>query len=154
KGGMITEQKTVRELPLGKLAERTVGKGSAGLEGAYNEYLTGKDGRRLKQKIANGLWKPINDANEVEPKDGLDVISTIDINIQDIVHHALLRQLEDYEADHGTAVLMEVESGEIKGMANLGRNKHGKYYEKLNYAIWETQEPGSTFKLMAMVAAL
>src|SRR5699024_2268528 len=78
----------------------------------------------------------------------------IDVNIQDIVHHALLRQLEKYEADHGTAVLMEVKTGDIKGMANLGRGGDGKYYEKRNYAIWESQEPGSTFKLPVMVAAL
>lgn len=154
KGGFITEQRTERELPLGKLAERTVGHGQAGLEGAYNEYLKGKDGHRLKQKIANGLWKPISDANEVEPKDGLDVVSTIDINMQDIVHHALLRQLEKFKADHGTAVLMETHTGKIKAMANLGRTSKGKYYEKRNYAVWEAQEPGSTFKLMSIVAAL
>ncbi len=154
KGGIITEQSTVREQPLGKIAERTVGHNNAGLEGAYNEYLEGDDGHRLKQKIANGLWKPISDANEIDPQDGLDVISTIDVNIQDIVHHALLRQLEKYEADHGTAVVMEVATGQIKGMANLGRTSDGKYYEKRNYAIWQAQEPGSTFKLMSIVAAL
>lgn len=154
KGGMITEQRNVRELPLGKLAKRTVGHGKSGLEGAYNEYLKGKDGHRLKQKIANGLWKPISDANEVEPQDGLDVVSTIDVNIQDIVHHALLKQVEKYKADHGTAVIMEVNSGKIKGMTNLGRTSKGDYYEKRNYALWESQEPGSTFKLMAIVAAL
>lgn len=154
RGGIIVEQVTVRELPLGKLAERTVGQGKSGLEGAYNEYLKGRDGRRLKQKIANGLWKPVGDVNEIEPRDGLDVVSTIDVNIQDIVHHALLRQLEKYEADHGTAILMEVKTGDIKGMANLGRTSDGKYYEKRNYAVWESQEPGSTFKLPVMVAAL
>lgn len=154
KGGLVTEQRTERELPLGRLAERTVGKGKAGLEGAYNEYLKGKDGHRLKQKIANGIWKPVSDGNQVEPQDGLDVISTIDVNIQDIVNHTLLKTLENYKADHGTAVVMEIATGEIKGMANLGRTDEGKYYEKRNYAIWEAQEPGSTFKLMAMVAAL
>ena len=154
KGGIITEQVTMRELPLGEIAERTVGKGKSGLEGAYNEYLKGRDGRRLKQKIAKGQWKPVGDANEIEPKDGLDVISTIDVNIQDIAHHALLKQLEKFEADHGTAIIMEVKTGEIKALANLGRSKEGWYYEKRNYAIWETQEPGSTFKLPAMVAAL
>lgn len=154
KGGFIVEQRTVRELPLGKIAERTVGHGQAGLEGAYNEYLKGKDGHRLKQKIAKGQWKPISDANEVDPKDGLDVVSTIDVNTQDIVHHALLRQLEKFKADHGTAVVMETKTGEIKAMANLGRTDDGKYYEKRNYAIWESHEPGSTFKLMTIVAAL
>ena len=154
KGGFIAEQRTVRERPLGKIGERTVGHGQAGLEGAYNEYLQGKDGHRLKQKIAQGQWKPINDANEKEPQDGLDVVSTIDINIQDIAHHALLSQLERFQADHGTVVVMETKTGEIKAMANLGRTDEGKYYEKRNYAVWESHEPGSTFKLMAMVAAL
>lgn len=154
RGGIITEQATVRELPLGKIAERTVGNGVSGMEGAYNEYLKGRDGKRLKQKIAKGLWKPVGDANEIEPKDGLDVMSTIDVNVQDIVHHALLKQLEKYKADHGTAIIMEVKTGEIKGLANLGRTKDGRYYEKRNYGIWESQEPGSTFKLPVIVAAL
>lgn len=154
KGGFIAEQRTVRELPLGKIGERTVGYGQAGLEGAYDEYLRGRNGHRLKQKIAQGQWKPISDANEVEPEDGLDVVSTIDVNIQDIAHHALLGQLEKFKADHGTVVVMETKTGEIKAMANLGRTSSGTYYEKRNYAIWEAHEPGSTFKLMAMVAAL
>ena len=154
KGGFISEQRTVRQRPLGKIGERTVGHGHAGLEGAYDEYLKGKDGHRLKQKIAQGQWKPISDENEREPKDGLDVVSTIDINIQDIAHHALLSQLERFQADHGTVVVMETKTGEIKAMANLGRTDDGKYYEKRNYAVWESHEPGSTFKLMAMVAAL
>ncbi|SHJ12092.1 cell division protein FtsI (penicillin-binding protein 3) [Mesonia phycicola] len=154
KGGFISEQRTVRQRPLGKIGERTVGHGQAGLEGAYDEYLKGKDGHRLKQKIAQGQWKPISDENEREPEDGLDVVSTIDINIQDIAHHALLSQLISFRADHGTVVVMETETGEIKAMANLGRTDDGKYYEKRNYAVWESHEPGSTFKLMAMVAAL
>ena len=154
KGGFISEQRTVRQRPLGKIGERTVGHGQAGLEGAYDEYLKGKDGHRLKQKIAQGQWKPISDENEREPKDGLDVVSTININIQDIAHHALLSQLERFQADHGTVVVMETKTGEIKAMANLGRTDDGKYYEKRNYAVWESHEPGSTFKLMAMVAAL
>jgi len=154
KGGFISEQRTVRDRPLGKIAERTVGHGQAGLEGAYDEFLKGKDGHRFKQKIAQGQWKPISDENEREPQDGLDVVSTIDINIQDIAHHALLSQLERFQADHGTVVVMETKTGEIKAMANLGRTDDGKYYEKRNYAIWESHEPGSTFKLMAMVAAL
>lgn len=155
-GGFITEQHTSRQLPLGKVAKRTVGHDHTGLEGAFNEYLKGKDGHRLKQKIAKGLWKPISDANEVQPEDGQDVYSTIDMNIQDVVHHALLHQLKKYNADHGTAIVMETKTGEIKALANLGRGDKDKnsYYEKRNYAIWETNEPGSTFKLMAMVAAL
>ncbi|CAM4320778.1 penicillin-binding protein [Gillisia hiemivivida] len=163
KGGMIVEQRTVREHPLGEMAARTVGYERkdkdgyytrVGLEGAFGPFLEGTDGHRLKQKIAKGQWKPISDNNEVEPKDGYDVISTIDVNIQDIAHHALLAQLEKYEADHGTVVVMETKTGEIKAISNLGRTSAGTYFEKLNYAVGETHEPGSTFKLMALVVAL
>ncbi len=159
RGGIIVEERVVRDHPLGKMAERIVGydrEGSApvGLEGAFSPYLRGSSGVRLKQKIAKNKWKPINSANEVEPVDGYDVYTTIDVNMQDVAHHALLEQLEYYEADHGTAVVMEVATGEIKALTNLGRGKSGKYYEKRNYAIWESHEPGSTFKLMSVVAAL
>jgi cell division protein FtsI (penicillin-binding protein 3) len=163
RGGFIVEQKTVREHPLGKIAERSVGyerfdeNGYAtrvGLEGAFGNYLRGVEGKRLKQKIAKGQWKPIGLDNIVEPKDGYDVVSTIDINIQDIAHHGLLTQLEKYKADHGCVIVMETKTGEIKAISNLGRTEDGKYYERLNYAIGESHEPGSTFKLMSLVAAL
>ncbi len=163
KGGLIVEQKTVREHPLGKIAERSVGYenvdengyySGVGLERAFGAYLRGIEGKRLKQKIAKGQWKPIGWDNIVEPKDGYDLISTIDINIQDIAHHALLGQLEKYKADHGCVIVMERETGEVKAISNLGITKEGKYYERLNYAIGESHEPGSTFKLMSMVAAL
>jgi len=158
KGGFIAEQKTVRAHPIGKIAERTIGysddRGDAGIEGAFAEEMQGLDGSRLKQKIGKGQWKPINNVNEQEPIDGFDVITTIDVNIQDITHHALLRQLEYFEADHGCAVVMETATGEIKAISNLGRTKKGKYYEKRNYAVWESHEPGSTFKLASLMAAL
>jgi len=125
-----------------------------GLEGAFNDLLTGKDGHRLKQKIAAGQWKPVFDDNEIEPQDGYDIVSTLNVNIQDIAHHALLKQLEYYEAEHGTVIVMEVATGEIKAVSNLGRTSQGTYYEKLNYAIGESHEPGSTFKIMAFMAAL
>ncbi|WP_438962564.1 penicillin-binding protein [Nonlabens sp.] len=159
RGGIIVEQRVVREHPLGKMAERIVGydrPGSApvGLEGAFAPFLRGSDGVRQKQKISQNQWKPISGANEIEPQDGYDVYTTIDVNMQDVAHHALLEQLEYFEAEHGTAVVMEVATGEIKALSNLGRGKSGKYYEKRNYAVWESHEPGSTFKLMSVVAAL
>lgn len=162
KGGIIVEQRTVREHPIGKIAHRTVGDEAShrpgyyavGIEGAFNDLLTGKDGKRLKQKIGHNQWKPVYDTNEIEPQDGYDIVSTINVNIQDIAHHALLRQLEYYEADHGTVIVMEVQTGEIKAISNLGRSAGGGYYEKLNYAVGESHEPGSTFKLMAFMAAL
>jgi cell division protein FtsI (penicillin-binding protein 3) len=158
KGGFIAEQSTVRAHPLGKVAERTIGyddyRGAPGIEGAYRGYLRGKYGWRLKQKIAKGQWKPINDNNEKEPVDGKDIVTTIDVNIQDIAHHSLLKQLEYYSADHGCVVVMETKTGAIKAISNLGRTSDGKYFEKRNYAVYESHEPGSAFKLMSMVAAL
>ncbi len=167
KGGFIKEQKTVRERPIGRIAERTIGWDEkrigadgkefpvrVGLEGNFRKYLRGKNGKRLKQKIAKGQWKPIFDAQEIDPVDGKDIVTTINVNIQDIAHHALLLQLEKFKADHGTVIVMETKTGEIKAISNLGRTKSGKYYERLNYAIGESHEPGSTFKLMSMVVAL
>ena len=163
RGGLIVEQEIKREHPLGKIAERTIGyekldnNGSyfrVGLEGAFSEYLRGNPGIRLKQKIANGQWKPISDSNEKEPTEGFDLYTTLDVNIQEIVHNTLLGQLEKFRAEHGTVVVMEVKTGEIKAIANLGRTVEGKYYEKLNYAVGEAHEPGSTFKLMTIIAAL
>lgn len=164
KGGLIVEQTTKREHPMGGIAERSIGyerfdeEGNvtrAGIDGAFGvKYLRGVDGHRWKQKIGQGQWKPIADYNEVEPKDGYDIYTTIDVNIQDIAHHALLEQLEKYKADHGCVVVMETKTGEIKAISNLGRNNQGYYYERLNYAVGESHEPGSTFKLMAVTAAL
>lgn len=163
KGGLIVEQQIVREHPLGKIAERTIGYEMqdkdgkflrVGLEGAFGQYLKGEEGRRLKQKIAGGQWKPINDNNEKEPTQGFDIHTTINVNAQDIAHSALLEQLERFEADHGCVVVMETSTGKVKAIANLGRTKLGTYYEKLNYAVGESHEPGSTFKLISIIAAL
>lgn len=163
KGGIIVEQKTVREHPIGKIAERTIGyeritpegkPDGKGIEWSFRKYLNGKDGKVLKQKIAKGQWKPIRDVNEVEPQDGYDVIATIDVYIQDIAHHALLKQLEQYQADHGCVVVMETKTGKVKAIANLGKAKDGSYYETVNYAVAESHEPGSTFKLVDMIALL
>lgn len=164
KGGLIVEQTTKREHPMGGIAQRTIGyerfddQGNVtrpGIDGAYGEkYLRGTDGKRLKQKIGKGQWKPIQDFNQVEPKDGYDIYTTIDVNIQDIAHHALLEQLEKYKADHGCVVVMETKTGEVKAISNLGRNKNGHYYERLNYAVGESHESGSTFKLMSLTVAL
>jgi cell division protein FtsI (penicillin-binding protein 3) len=163
KGGIIVAQKTVREYPIGKIAERTIGyervkpdgtPDGKGIEWAYRKYLNGKDGKILKQKIAKGQWKPIRDLNEVDPIDGYDVISTIDVFIQDIAHHALLKQLEEYDAEHGCVVVMETKTGRIKAISNLGKATDGSYYETQNYAITEAHDPGSTFKLVDLMAVL
>jgi cell division protein FtsI (penicillin-binding protein 3) len=165
KGGMITEQETVREYPIGRIALRTIGydrinddgkRDGKGIEWSFRKYLNGKDGKVLKQKIAKGQWKPIRDINEVDPQDGYDVISTIDVYIQDIAHHALLKQLKEYKADHGCVVVMDTKTGRIKAISNLGKLKEtdSTYFETENYAIKESHEPGSTFKLVDMIALL
>ena len=163
KGGIIIEQKTVRKHPIGEIAQRTIGyeritpeglPDGKGIEWAFRKYLNGKDGKVLKQKIAKGQWKPIRDVNEVEPQDGYDVISTIDVYIQDIAHHSLLEQLEKYKAEHGCVVVMETKTGYIKAISNLGKSADGTYSETTNYAITESHEPGSTYKLADMMALL
>ena len=160
KGGFIYLQTNQRELPFKMLAARTIGydrgeeQKPIGLEGAYNDQLKGVSGQRLMQKIAGGVWKPINDENEVEPQDGNDLISTIDINIQDVAENALLRQLIKNKAAYGCVVLMEVKTGYIKAIANLSKKDTSLYNEDFNYAIGTSTEPGSTFKLASLLAVL
>jgi len=161
KGGFIVIQNNRRVLPHHELAARTIGYTTrdasanvVGLEGAYDYNLRGRIGMRLKQKLSGNDWMPVNDKNEIEPKDGQDIITTIDINLQDLVHHALLKQLVKNNAHHGTAVVMEVKTGEIRAIVNLEKDKSGNYSELYNYAIGESTEPGSTFKLPVLMAAL
>lgn len=159
KGGLIVLQQNRRERPFRMLAARTIGydrEGVApvGLEGAYRKELAGVSGKRLMQKISGGIWMPINDENEIEPMDGYDIHTTINLNIQDVAENALLDQLKRHDAHHGCVILMEVETGEIKAIANLSKDDDGDYYEYYNYAIGESAEPGSTFKLPSLVVAL
>ena len=158
KGGMMAIQKNRRSKPFKQLASRTIGYDRpdyhVGLEGAYSKELSGVGGQRLMQKIAGGVWKPLSDGNEIEPKDGNDLVTTIDINIQDVAEHALFTQLASHKAESGCAVLMEVETGEIRAIANLTRKEDGSYEEAYNFAIGAASEPGSTFKLASMIALL
>lgn len=159
KGGLIVLQQNKREKPFRMLAARTIGYDRegvtpVGLEGAYSNELGGVSGKRLMQKISGGLWMPINDENEIEPMDGFDIHTTINLNIQDVAENALLKQLERHAAHHGCVILMEVETGAIKAIANLSRDEDGDYWEYYNYAIGESTEPGSTFKLPSLVVAM
>jgi len=159
KGGFLYNQKNHRKLPLGAIAERTIGFDETyrrtGLEEAYSDELKGTNGSRLAQRISKSYWKPLTDYYSQEPEDGLDLVSTIDSRLQDIANDALLSSLEYYKADHGCVVLMEVSTGKVRAIANLGRNSSGSgYYEKRNYAVWESTEPGSTFKTIALMLAL
>ncbi|WP_421944616.1 penicillin-binding protein [Pedobacter sp.] len=159
-GGLIAVQQNKRILPFKALAARTIGyknanvKNGVGLEGAYNQYINGETGRRLMQRIAGGVYVPVNDEEEVAPKDGADIISTIDINMQDLAQSALEKQLIKSKADHGAVIVMEVETGEIRAVANFSKVEEGVYKEKFNYAIAGNQDPGSTFKLASYMALL
>ncbi len=160
RGGLIAEPRSKRVMPYQWLAFRTIGwdkegtENDVGLEGSYSQILQGETGTRLMRRIGNGAWRPLNEENELEPLNGHDIITSIDINIQDVAEDALMRQLIANEADHGCAILMEVKTGFIVAIANLGKNKDGKYEELMNYALAESSEPGSTFKLASVLAAL
>lgn len=159
KGGVIFEKVEKRFRPFSYLAMRTIGfvneehKG-VGLEKSFNKYLAGRDGEALFRRIAGGTWVPVHDDSEVRPRQGIDIQTTIDINIQDVAESSLLNHLTMHDADKGCVILMEVATGEIKAMANLGKLKTGGYTEIYNYAVGNEglTEPGSTFKLASMIA--
>ena len=160
-GGTIFVQQNKRVRPHGLLAARTIGYtmqgdlGSVvGIEGAYDNELSGIQGYRLMQKISSGNWMPVSDKNEIEPRDGYDVVTTIDTELQDVAEYALYKQLKKHEADHGSVVVMEVATGKVRAIANLGKTEDGDYAEDYNYAIGESTEPGSTFKLASVIALL
>ncbi len=160
KGGLIAVEQNKRVLPFRSLAARTIGyknenvKNAVGLEGAYASYIDGENGKRLMQRIAGGTWMPVNNGeDEIAAKEGADIISTIDVNYQDVAQQALKNQLIKTQADHGCVVLMEVATGEIRAIANFTKTKDGDYKEKLNYAISDAKDPGSTFKLASYMTA-
>jgi len=161
KGGVIFERLDRRYLPFRGLAQRTVGflndrNQGAGLEFSYNKQLAGHNGRALFQRISGGAWKPIGDADEIRPAQGFDIQTTININIQDVAETSLLRAVLGHEANYGCVIVMEVATGEIKAIANLGRLSNGQYGENYNYAVGQQgrTNPGSTFKLASMIALL
>lgn len=159
RAGFAIEEKNKRVKPLGALAARTIGlereDNKVGLELAYDSLLSGKEGKQLQEKIAGGIWKPMTDDYIVQPEPGYDLVSTIDVHLQDVAQAALMRQLVNNNAAWGCAVLMEVETGYVRAIANLAKNeKTGEYEESLNLAISQSVEPGSTFKLMSLMACL
>lgn len=152
KGGLIVEMHQERTNPYGYLAKRVIGikrenAQNIGLEEAADSILRGVNGKVLKQKIAGGEWVPMKSARQINPKDGYDIVTTIDIGLQDITESTLLQSVTAYQADFGCAILMEVKTGAIKAIANLGRMANGGYGEVFNYALGMSNEPGSVFKL-------
>lgn len=156
KSGFIPDKKIIRLNPYKMLAYRTIGllreSNKVGLELTYDKYLEGTKGKRLVRYIAGGVTVPIDDY-EVEAENGKDVITTLDVNIQDVAENALMKTMVKNEAEHGCAIVMEVKTGKIKAIANLGHTRDSLYWEDYNYAITPT-EPGSTFKLATMLSLL
>lgn len=158
---LVTVRENKRILPFTNLAARTIGykntKGDTvlvGLEGAYGSYIDGKSGSQLMQRIAGGVWVPVSREVEVAPVDGSDIISTLDVNMQDMAQRALEKQLVASDADNGCVILMEVKTGEVRAIANFTRDAEGVFREKYNYAIAQGADPGSTFKLASYLALL
>lgn len=157
--GFIPEKINKRVLPYGSIAQRTIGRKvndslKWGIEGAFDNNLKGKSGQTKKQRISGSFWMPVSDENNLDPIDGYDVITTIDIELQDVAERALREQLQSEGADWGTAVLMEVKTGEIRAMANLSRRQNGTCVEDMNHAIAQRINPGSTFKLANLIVLL
>jgi cell division protein FtsI (penicillin-binding protein 3) len=157
KSGFIVDASSKRLNPFGLLANRTIGLSrdnaqNVGLERTYDSLLRGEKGRRLVRYLNAGTYIPV-EGYQIDPENGKDILTTIDVNTQDIAENALLSMLLENECEHGTCIVMETATGKIKAMANLGKQPDGSYWEDLNYAI-RASEPGSTFKLATLLSLL
>ncbi len=156
KSGFIGIVRMKRLYPYRSLANRTIGiareNNKVGLEKYYNEALAGTNGSRFVRYIAGGAGVPI-EGTDIEPVDGNDLVTTLDVNIQEIAHEALARMMVQNEAERGTCIVMEVKTGKVRAIANLGRQRDGTYWEDYNYALVPS-EPGSTFKLLTLISVL
>lgn len=156
--GLIVKMKETRYTPFKNLGYRTIGlkrsnSASVGLEATYDKELSGESVKFLSRVQNKGKFLiPVNDLTAIEPRAGMDLITTLDVNIMDITHNALLNTLEHHNADYGCAIVMEVSTGAIKAISNLGSTGNGGYGEVLNYAVMDASEPGSTFKLASYMA--
>ena len=158
RGGFIVDREYRRELATAQIGAGTIGMDNgeyqSGLEGAFGKYLRGTDGTRLEQRINSVQWKPIDYWKVREPVDGDDVYTTLDLRIQDIVHSALEKQLVQFNAHHGSVVVMETATGKVRALVNLRRTEPGIYVDAYNYALKDATEPGSIFKTVSLLAAM
>jgi cell division protein FtsI (penicillin-binding protein 3) len=161
RGGIIYQPENNRIMPNDLLAQRTIGYVTedsvstiVGIEGSFNTYLAGKDGMKVQQRLTGGAWIDVDNLQSVRARPGYNIITTIDLDLQDAAENALYKQLVKHRAHHGCAVVMEVHTGDIKAIANLEIGNDGNYHETYNFAVGESTEPGSTFKLMSIIAAL
>lgn len=161
RGGMIAEQKIRRARPYKELASLMIGMVNEeqgyyfGIEGAYNDYLKGQNGRQLVRRLHHNDWIPVDSEDNTDAINGNDLITTFDIKLQDIVESALNNTMTTNRAEQGCAILMDVETGYVKALANLKLNHEtGLYEEAYNFAFAERYEPGSVFKIASMVVLL
>lgn len=156
--GFYFEEKGKRLYFMGDLAQRSIGSvgngRKTGLEGAFDSLLAGHNGKRLMQKMPGNVWRPLAAGNNKEPENGYDIVTTLDVNLQDIAQNALKKTLALHEAENGCVMIMEVKTGAVKAIANLMRGTDGSYYEGENFAVNQFTEPGSTFKLISTMALL
>lgn len=155
RGGFIAEDKTDRINPYKDLAYRTIGlyrehAQIVGLEAKYDSVLSGREGSKVVQKLTGGVWAPVP-GGVIEPENGKDIVTTIDLDIQGIAEYAVKDLCKKYDLEYGTCVVMEVKTGKVRALVNLGRQPDGEYYEDFNYAMLPT-EPGSVFKLVTLSA--
>ena len=161
-GGVIFEKIERRYQPFSSLASRTLGTLNqdgvgSGIEYSFNKQLKGQNGKALFQRLSGGVWKPLFDVDDVKPLDGYDIQTTLDVTIQDVAETALRNRLKETDAAFGSVIVMEVATGHVKAISNLQRNATGTgYVESYNYAVGDmgSVEPGSTFKLLSMLALL
>src|SRR5690606_27080111 len=158
RGGFIVDRKFKRELATTEIGAGTIGMDNgqykSGLEAAFSKYLSGTDGTRLEQRVNSSQWKPIDFWKAIEPVDGHDVFTTLDLRIQDIAHSALEKQHVKFDAHHGSVLVMEVATGKVRAMVNLTRTQPGMYVDSYNYILKDGIEPGSTFKTVSLLAAM
>jgi cell division protein FtsI (penicillin-binding protein 3) len=165
KSGLIVIKNDKRTHPFRMLALRSLGYVKekedigetqdlkVGLEGRFHKELTGETEKVLMQKVGNDMWAPVENLSDIAPPNASDLLTTLDVNIQDITQNALLRSLNAHQAEHGTAIVMEVKTGKIKAIANIGMTGEG-YWEDYNYGIGMSIEPGSTMKLLSFMSLL
>ncbi len=158
KSGFIFDSESIRLNPYQQLAFRTIGLDrrnaqKVGLEQTYDSILEGQTGKRLVRYIAGGVRIPVDEDNQIEPENGKDIITTLNMQMQEVAESALMNMMIQSESESGCVIVMEVKTGKIKAIANLGRQSDGTYTENYNYAL-RTSEPGSTIKLATLLAGL
>lgn len=162
-GAVHVEKGSKRVYPYYPMARRTIGINVTdngcdtcynGIDGAFTQYLSGVHGKRLEIKINPNEWVPVNTDEKIKTIDGMDVVTTLDVSLQELAENSLRSCLDSSEAESGCVVLMEVETGYIKAISNLSLNKNGEYVESDNIAISNSFEPGSTFKIVTAMMLL